>query len=233
MVLRRTQGVIVLGEKLRSLFIDYFNDERVFVVPNGADYNFEQSKKEKDKFAVCYLGTIHDSKGVTDIIAAVDLLVKEDIVGNFQLDVVGSWFDEKLKIKCNELYAAKNLPVIFHPEATDTKKLDFYLNADIFIFPPRDPEGHPWVIVEAMAAGLPIISTDQGAITESVIDGINGFIVEKQNPSQIAEKIKLLIENTDLRIKMGKESRRLYEENYTEEKMVERLTQAFNAVLNG
>ena len=83
-----------------------------------------------------------------------------------------------------------------------------------------------------MAAGLPIISTDQGAITESVIDGVNGFIVEKQNPQQIAEKIKFLIENPELKKKMGKESRRRYEENFTEEKMVERLTQAFNAVLS-
>ena len=83
-----------------------------------------------------------------------------------------------------------------------------------------------------MAAGLPIISTDQGAITESVIDGVNGFIVKKQNPQQIAEKIKILIEKSELRLKMGNESRRLYEENFTEEKMVERLTQAFNAVLS-
>jgi glycosyltransferase involved in cell wall biosynthesis len=83
-----------------------------------------------------------------------------------------------------------------------------------------------------MAAGLPIISTDQGAITESVIDGCNGFIVEAGNPMQIADKINLLVETLDLRKEMARESRKLYEDKFTEEKMVERLTNVFNTVLN-
>jgi glycosyltransferase involved in cell wall biosynthesis len=94
------------------------------------------------------------------------------------------------------------------------------------------PEGHPWVLVEAMAAGLPIISTDQGAITESVIDGVNGFIVDSNNPLQIAEKLEYLMDHPEIREKMGKESRRLYEENFTEEKMIEKLKDVFNTVLN-
>ncbi len=87
------------------------------------------------------------------------------------------------------------------------------------------------MIVEAMAAGLPIVTTDQGAITESVKDKINGFIIDKRNPKQIAEKIILLIENSDLRNKMSKESRRLYLENFTESRMIDRLSNAFHTVL--
>jgi glycosyltransferase involved in cell wall biosynthesis len=88
------------------------------------------------------------------------------------------------------------------------------------------------VAVEAMAAGLPIISTDQGAIVESVIHGENGFIVESHNPHQIAEKIKFLIKNPDAREKMGAESRKKYLENFTEGKMVERLHEVFEKVMN-
>ena len=85
--------------------------------------------------------------------------------------------------------------------------------------------------IEAMGAGLPIVSTDRGAITESVIDGKNGFIVGQKNPLQIAEKIKYLINNPEQRKKMGEESRRLYLENFTEDKMIARLSQTFNVVL--
>ena len=95
------------------------------------------------------------------------------------------------------------------------------------------PEGHPWVIVEAMAAGLPIISTDQGAITESVVDGVNGFIVEKRNPTAIAEKIITLIDDTHLRHKMGKASRIFYEEKFTEKHLVENFKTCFYAVIRG
>jgi glycosyltransferase involved in cell wall biosynthesis len=145
--------------------------------------------------------------------------------------VVGSFRSTGSAEKLRKFVFINNLPVKFYSPANKDIKFRYFLNSDIFIFPPREPEGHPWVIIEAMAAGLPIISTDQGAITESVIDGINGFIVEKQNPKQIAEKLKLLIENKELRERMGKESRRLYEENFTEEKMVARLKNVFNTVL--
>jgi glycosyltransferase involved in cell wall biosynthesis len=111
------------------------------------------------------------------------------------------------------------------------KKYQLLSNSDIFIFPPKEPEGHPYVIVEAMAAGLPIISTDKGAITESVKEGINGFIIEPGKPVQIAEKIAFLLEHPDIRLAMAGESRRLYEENFTEEKMVNKLHDIFNAVL--
>ena len=63
------------------------------------------------------------------------------------------------------------------------------------------------------------------------LDGVNGFIVAKRNPEAIAEKLKLLIEDRALCQKMGRESRRLYEEKFTEEKMVERLTAVFDQVM--
>ena len=49
------------------------------------------------------------------------------------------------------------------------------------------------VFLEAMASSLPIISTNQGAIIESVIDGYNGYVVPSNSPNDIAEKIKLLL----------------------------------------
>ena len=94
-------------------------------------------------------------------------------------------------------------------------------------------EGHPWVIVEAMASGLPIITTDQGCIKESVIDGENGFIIPKRDPDSIAEKIIHLIEQPELRERMGKKSRQLYEANLTEEHFVQRMIDTINLTLIG
>ena len=103
--------------------------------------------------------------------------------------------------------------------------------ANVFVFPPNAPEGHPWVIVEAMAAALPIISTNQGAIIESVIDGENGFIVPSQSPNDLASAIKKLILDKELREKMGAMSKTLYEQKFTEGKMVANFTHVFNQLI--
>jgi glycosyltransferase involved in cell wall biosynthesis len=174
------------------------------------------------------------SKGIREVIEAVRLLTEEDRMNRNKLllEVVGEYSDEKLRDEMMRKVEENKLPVGFHPWVDKEKKLEFLSKADIFVFPPCKPEGHPWVIVEAMAAGLPIISTDQGAIVESVIHGENGFIVESKNSRQIAEKIKFLIENPDIREKMSAESRKKYLENFTEEKMVERLQTVFAEVMD-
>jgi glycosyltransferase involved in cell wall biosynthesis len=222
--------MVVLGARLKYLFRKYYKDDQLFVVPNGANYRMPSLVKHVSSSRILYLSNIAYSKGIEDVLIALELL--ETQVGSlFHLDVVGDWRDDFTREKITSFLAEKHLPLTFHGPVTESKRFEFYARADLFVFPPREPEGHPWVIIEAMAAGLPIITTDQGAITESVREGVNGFIVEPGNPYQIAEKIKFLIENPAVKQKMGQESRRLYLENFTEEKMVERLSAAFRAVL--
>ena len=229
-MLKKSVGVIVLGENLKYLFKNYFPPDRIFVVPNGADYPFEPAyEKEHVEIRILFLSNLLSSKGIEDFLSALQLLQNDGRL--FCADIVGTWCEDLTKINCHRMIQNNKLCIKFHPPAYNERKINFFLNSDIFVFTPRMPEGHPWVIIEAMAAGLPIISTDQGAITESVIDGVNGFIVETHNPQQIAEKIKFLLENPDIRIQMGRESRRLYLEKFTEDKMVENLTRVFNTVL--
>ncbi len=229
-IIKKTQGVIVLGEKLKYFFLDYYKDEKIFVVPNGADYDYGYTVKKNSVPNILYLSNLLPSKGIEDVLDAM-IILRERYRQKFHVDIVGAWVDKLNGSRSVRNAKEKNLDLIFHSQVGLHEKNYFYKNADIFVFPPREPEGHPWVIVEAMAAGLPIISTDQGAITESVIDGINGFIVSKKNPIQIAERINLLIENPRLQKKMGENSRKFYLENFTEEKMVKRMTNVFYSVL--
>jgi len=105
-------------------------------------------------------------------------------------------------------------------------------NSDIFIFTPKEPEGHPWVIVEALAAGLPIISADQGAITESVHNKVNGFIVDPINITQITSRLQYLIDNEAERIIMANQSREIYLKYFTQKIMVDKLKTVFETVIN-
>ena len=104
--------------------------------------------------------------------------------------------------------------------------------SDLLVMPTYYPaEGHPWVIVEALAAGLPVISTDQGAISESVIDGVNGYLVDKRDAGAVAAKIRLLSDDSAMLDQMSARSRALYIEQFTEARMVARLADAFRATI--
>lgn len=230
-MLQKTQGVIVLGNNLRYLFEDYYPAERIFVVPNGANYQIpNRQASNREEFKILYLSNLLSSKGIEDVFEAIAIL-KETHAG-FSVDFIGEWLHENTKQYCLKLAEEKQLPVRIHSSEASRNKFQYLSNADVFVFPPREPEGHPWSIVEAMAAGLPVISTDQGAIVESVIDGVNGYVVEPKHPDQIANKLRLLIDNKNLREKMAQAARNLYLQNFTEEKMVDRFSDVFNQTID-
>ena len=73
---------------------------------------------------------------------------------------------------------------------------------DIFVLP-SVKEGFPWVVIEAMAAKLPVIATNVGAVPEIIENSKNGFIVEPARPEQIAAKIQDLLNDEHLRQELG------------------------------
>ena len=85
-----------------------------------------------------------------------------------------------------------------------------YQKADIFVLPSMN-EGMSNAMLEALASGLPIVSTNTGGADELVGSGVNGFIVKMKSSDDLAEKIGKLIDDKDLRERMSAESRRLAE----------------------
>lgn len=105
-------------------------------------------------------------------------------------------------------------------------------NADIFCFPTYYPiENQPLVLLEAMLHSLPIISTNWRAIPDIITDGEEGFLVPINSPIDIAKKIELLSNDKDLREQMGKKGREKFLKEYTIEKHLARMEQAFKEVL--
>lgn len=224
-------GQIVLGETLRTLFAGILPDARIHVVPNGKDVAYGARPPRDATVRLLYLANMVRSKGVLDVLHAVPLVLQTR--ADVEFIFCGAWEDPAVR-RAVEAFISANpgLPIRWLGPVSGRQKSDVINSADVFVFPTYyPPEGHPWVIVEAMAAGLPIISTDQGAITESVIEGQNGYIVDKENPAMLAERIVTLVGNAALRDSMGRASRLLYEAGFTEKRMVERLAGVFRSVL--
>ena len=95
---------------------------------------------------------------------------------------------------------------------TDIKEL--LEKSDIFLFPSYYMEGLPKSCIEANAVGRPIITTDSVGCRDTVIDGYNGFIIPVKDSKALAEKIAILAENEELRIKMGVNARKYAEDNF-------------------
>jgi glycosyltransferase involved in cell wall biosynthesis len=224
-------GQIVLGERLKPLFRGILPEERLFVVPNGKNIQPPGAREKGRIVRLLYLANMVRTKGVLDVLYAVPLVVQE--CPDVEFVFCGAWEDTEVQREVeNFLDAHRDLPIRWLGPVHGAAKNDVIAAADIFLFPTYyPPEGHPWVIVEAMGAGLPIIATDQGAIVESVINSENGFIIDKRNPQMLAEKAVLLIRNESLRKAMGRRSRELYESRFTEARMVANMAIAFRAVL--
>ncbi len=148
---------------------------------------------------VMYAGHILKSKGIEDLLAACRLA---GITGAINLYGVGE------KDYCADLQKEfSDLQLIFHGRVERSEVIQAMSRAQIFCLPSHT-EGFPNVILEAMAAGAPILATRVGAIAEMLaVDSMNasGVVVEPHDPQALAEQLRLLMDNP--------ESGRLYGEN--------------------
>jgi glycosyltransferase involved in cell wall biosynthesis len=85
--------------------------------------------------------------------------------------------------------------------------VDRYYGADIFAFAPVWNEGFGLPPVEAMAAGLPVVTTRSGTVVETVIDGKTGYLVEKNNAEELANALLVLLNDDERRETMGRAGR--------------------------
>ncbi len=108
-----------------------------------------------------------------------------------------------------------------------------YSRAGIFVFPSlwHEPFGIP--VIEAMAAGLPVVATRGGALPELVVDGETGILIERGDSEGLAAAIGRLLENPQLRERMGAAGRKRVQRLFTWERSVARLEELYGTVLPG
>lgn len=209
--------IIVLGNKLKNVFEDLVDQSRIRVVPNGIDYTqYHLNSKSQNQYCrVLYLSNLRRRKGIFEFLESMPYVLQKHPEVCFT--VAGEWREDAEKLEAEKFILKNNLSksINFIGQVSGSEKVRLYLEHDIFVFPPVQPEGMPWVLLEAMSAYLPVISADHGAISEIVEDGITGLIVEPI-PDLIAGKISYLIENSEVAMKMSKNGRKRVETLFSE-----------------
>ncbi len=135
---------------------------------------------------------------------------------------------EKVKNLCKGKNIQDNIHLLGF--ISGEEKIKNFHKADIFILPSYN-EGLPVSVLEAMAAGLSIITTPVGGIPEAVEDGVNGFLVEPGNPEMLADRILKLLEDEELRERMGRKSLRIAKEKFDVNIIAEGLSKIYEKVL--
>lgn len=198
--------IAVSGESERKLR-DLVPSTRVAMIPNAIDTSAFESSHERTPdndrpVRLLFVGATGKLKGENDLIAALTIAKKANL--NVKASLLG-YGAERLVARCDRL-GISGLIEHLGPVPMD-ERIAFYKQADIFILPTY-AEAMPISIIEAMAAGLAIISTPVGGIAELIDDGIEGFLIQPGDVRALAEKIAFLTENSDSRLAMGKRARK-------------------------
>jgi glycosyltransferase involved in cell wall biosynthesis len=96
---------------------------------------------------------------------------------------------------------------------------EFYERADVYVSPSVWEEPLGLTILEAMAAGTPVVATKKGGIVSVIKEGENGFFVRARNSKQIAETVNMLLSNDELRAKVSQNASKTIRENFTWDKI--------------
>lgn len=234
-IINKANGYIVPG-KTQKDYLLYLGakNENIWFAPNAVDSHFFSSETElcrqdregwKQKLnlrgvIILFVGRLIDEKGVPELLAAfpqlrADKLVTLVMVGNGPQELQYQDYCQQKQLK-HVVFAG------FHNQRT---LVQYYAIADIFVFPTRTD---PWGLVlnEAMAASLPIVcSSAAGAVDDLVEQGGNGFIFPVGDVTRLAEALQQLVDDDDLRKRMGRRSRQIIQ-NYTPQIMAQGLRDA-------
>lgn len=166
--------------------------------PDSESHFKDEMEIDPLKPVILFVGNLVWQKGVEYLIRA-----KEFISKDVEIVIVG---DGPLFNELKGIVEFENIKgVKFTGARTDIDKI--MPAADIFVLPSLS-EGRPIVILEALASGKPVIATNVGGIPEIIDDDV-GIIVNPEDPVGLAEAINKLLEDKDLREKMGKRAREL------------------------
>jgi glycosyltransferase involved in cell wall biosynthesis len=181
------------------------NRNNITLIPNGIDVTkFENRRKfvkRNGKMKILCVARFDKDKNYESLVYALSKL-KDDV--EFEAYFIGPVTDYKYFKQIVSLIEKNGLEqfVNFGLSLDDPAVVDCYLSCDLFVLP-SNVETFGLVILEAMYAGLPIIVTPVGCVPDIVKNGVNGFVIPKNDPVRLYERCLQLLKNENMRKNMG------------------------------
>jgi glycosyltransferase involved in cell wall biosynthesis len=217
-----------------------FNTSKCINIPNTLLKNTEDEaqtdksclkqefKIDNNEIILGTAGLLTHRKGFHVLIEAINHLTTKRIT-SFKLFVFGE--GEQRKYLEDRIKEYRLEHIIFLP-GYKNDLLQYIKDFDVFICSSIDNEDFPYVILEAMLAGKPVVGTDIAGIPEQVINEYNGFIVQPNDPEMLAYRIAKLLSDRALIKTMGANSYKRYAENFTNRHIMQQYQQLFSSLEN-
>ncbi len=236
--------VIAVSEAVRQhLLADQPGAANIRVLRNGIDVEEFDRPQERERVRAEFgfssgdvvagtLGRISRFKGQTYLVEAAALLKDLEhlrflIVGDPFVGQEDVYHDLLTRIRSSRLEDR----VVLSPFRDDAAAL--YAGLDVSVLPSVLPDPFPTVILEAMAAGKPVVATDRGGSREMVVDGETGFLVPADDASVMADRLRRLADSPELRASMGAAGVKRARELFTRERMVREFWTLMDEVVAG
>jgi glycosyltransferase involved in cell wall biosynthesis len=204
----------------------------VHVVYHGLNTDFERlvadgvRRVEPERVRLLAVGRLVRKKGLDTFVDACALLRGRGV--DFEAVIAGESGDHEAAVRARVDDAHLGDRVSFLGPLTQGGLFEQYSRASVFALPCRvledgDRDGIPNVLMEAMACGLPVVTTGVSGITELVRDGENGLIVEPDRPAELSDALHRLVKDPDLAQHLADEGRRTIAEHFDASATAERM----------
>jgi len=167
-------------------------------------------------------------KGLLDVLAAGRVLAEEAVP--LRIVITGQAGADDLESFASGSRALPIFDFVGYP--SDAEMVALYASSDMLILPSYN-EGLPYVIIEALASGLPVVASDVGGISDAVRDGVNGILIKPGAVDQLADAIRRLSSDAEYRRELGARARQIAAEEFSTDVCLTRLQQVFDGVLPG
>lgn len=195
------------------------------IYPLEKEYNFNCDNIEKEQ-SLASIGRICHQKNFDMTVDVMKIIMSKG--HNIKLNIYGAGYHSPEKNtllkKINDFGLEKN--IIIH-DYIDRSIMVKKLNKSVIYISTARYEGLPYAIMEAMSLGLPCIVTDIEGNNELVKDGINGYLIDSFNPTEMASKILELIEDNLKRELFGKKAKQIFNDEYNIENNIKKLERLY------
>lgn len=213
--LKRAKKIICSSDKVRDIFLSQFRYKSVTITP-GVDverFHPSQAAMQKNK-KLLFVGSLNKSdnhKGLIYLLEALKIIKLTH--PKVTLMVVGKGTGLASFENIVQEYGLSDI-VTFLGGQYDDELARIYRSSDVFILPTLN-DSFPLVILEAMASGLPVVSTNVGGIPSMIDNNKQGFLIQPGDSQVLAEKIQYLLDNPEMAKKFGKNGRNKVVQNLT------------------
>ena len=213
----------ILNNKVKTYFIKGSGVDLKNLKPNL------QTKSDDEKVVILFPSRLYWDKGVSELKQASEIL-KPNYFGTISFILCGKLDDDnKSSIPLSYILEWEDKNYV-HWLGDRRDMVEMYQNCDIVVHPSYR-EGMPKSLLEACAAGRPIVTTDAIGCKECVEEGLNGYKVPVKSVKELAEAIEKLINSPEDRKRMGKYSREKAEKEFDQKEVIKKHLEIYNSLL--